>query len=446
MSSGATRVVAARFERLTGEPLDSWAGLDALVAQQVPEATDLDYKLRPYDDPKKPKDERNDELRKDVTALANAIGGVIVSGISDSDGLPGKLLGFAGSLDDHEGRVRSVIRSHIWPPLDGVELVPVRDPGSTAGAVLIVVPASARAPHAVQPHADAEALKYARRVGRHTEWLSETQVADLYRARFTSAMSQSDRAAHILDDLRGALCRRGWLLVALVPDQPGEFTVSRDRLRAAEAWWNSRRWLDLFPGSDSGSANASAGPRRVVLARSDGKTSVSTGVYAELHDDGACGIALELRDAPSGNPSLYLDDLVTLAADAVVWAADFTVGQARAGGYGLLRSALHFPEHDGGTILAFDPSWSNPQPLPSSTTSAHTSHTIDTEAVHASHAEAVAATALVAGHLAQFFGLPDAQYLTPAGAVRVNQYAPQERDRRVAPRATELGVPTDPAL
>ena len=431
---------------MTGEQLDSWAGLDALVAQQVPESTDLDYKLRPYDDPKKPKDERNDELRKDVTALANAVGGVIVCGISDSDGLPGKLLGFTGSLDEHEGRVGSVIRSHIWPPLDGVDVVPVRDPGSGAGCLLIVVPASARAPHAVQPHADAEALKYARRVGRHTEWLSETQVADLYRARFTSALSQSDRSDKILDDLRANLRGRGWLLVALVPDQPGEFTVSRDRLRAAEAWWDGRLLLDLFAGSDTGPANASAGPRRIVLARPDGKSSVPTGVYGELHDDGACGIALEFRDAPSGNPSLYLDDLVTVAVDAVLWTADFTVGQARAGGYGLLRSALHFPEHEGGSIIAFDPSWSDPRPLPRATTSAQTSHTIDTEAIHASQAEGVAAAALVAGHLAQFFGLPDALYLTPTGAVRVNQYSPQERDRRLVPRATELGVPIDTAL
>jgi hypothetical protein len=58
------------------------------VTEQVPEGPELDYKLRPYDDTRKTKEQRDDELRKDVTALANAVGGVIVCGISDQDGVP----------------------------------------------------------------------------------------------------------------------------------------------------------------------------------------------------------------------------------------------------------------------------------------------------------------------------------------------------------------------
>lgn len=443
---GTARFVRARFERITGESIDSWAGLVKLVDDQVPEGSELDYKLRAYDDPSKPNQERNDELRKDVTALANSVGGVIVCGISDNAGLPGKLLGFPDSLDKLEGKIGGVLRSRVWPPLDGVEIVGVPDPGSAMGCLLIVVPASARAPHAVQPHADGDALKYARRVGRHTEWLAETQVADLYRARFSAAIGQADRADQILTDLKRELALRGWLLAALVPDSPGEFTVSRDRLNDAQRWWDSRRRLDLLPGSDTGSANPSAGPRRVVLSRPDGQTSVPTGVYAELYDDGACGMALELRDAPSGNPSFFLDDLVTQTLDAIVWATDFAVGQAGGGGYGLIEAALHFPENLGGRIVVFDPSWASPKELPIGAQSVQTGHTVDTEAIHTSDTEAVGAAALVAAHLAQFFGQPDSQYLTPSGAIRVNQYHPQLRDRLVLPRAAELGVPIETTL
>jgi hypothetical protein len=417
-----------------------------LVDDQVPEGSELDYKLRPYDDPAKDKHERNDELRKDVTALANAVGGVIVCGISDNDGLPGKLLGFSDSLDKLEGILGGVIRTRIWPPIDGVDIVAVRDPTSSKGCLLIVVPASQRAPHAVQPHADADALKYARRIGRHTEWLSETQVADLYRSRFTAAQSQPQRVDELLEDLKRALSRRSWLLVGLVPDSLGEFTVTRERVDDAQRWWSGRRQLNLLPGTETGSADASAGPRRVVLSRSDGQTSVPTGVYAELHDDGSCGIALELREAPSGNPSFYLDDLVTLTLDAIVWATDFAVGQAGSGGYGLLKAALHFPEHPDGEILAFDPSWSTARQLPRSTRHAATAHTVDTEAIHISNQEAVAAAALVAGHLAQFFGVPDALYLAPSGAIRVQQYRADVRDNQLIPRATDLHVPTDMKL
>ena len=67
-------------------------------------------------------------------------------------------------------------------------------------------------------------------------------------------------------------------------------------------------------------------------------------------------------------------------------------------------------------------------------------HTVDIDAIHASKAELVAATALVAGHLAQFFGEPDAKYLTPAGEVRVGYYSAQEMNR-IRPLLTAVGIP-----
>jgi hypothetical protein len=435
-----------RFERLTGAPIDSWAGLESLVSEQVPEGSELDYKLRAYDDPATPRAQRNNELRKDVTALANAVGGVIVCGISDHVGLPGKILGVGGSLEALEGSLRQTMRSRVWPLIDGVEIVPVRDSTSSDGCLLIVVPASARAPHAVEPHEDAEALKYARRVGRHTEWLSESQVADLYRGRFTAAQSQAERVESIIVDLTTRLSRRSWLLLAVAPDSPGEFTVSRTRVADAQQWWLQRRRLDLLPPIDRGPADASAGPRRIVLSRSDGQTAMPIDVHLELHDDGACGVALGLKDAPSGNPSFYLDDLVARTLESLVNAADFAVGQAGAGGYALVTAKLHFADHPGGEIHAWDPSWTRAVRLPGGTREAHTTHTVDLEAIQASNAEAVAATALVVGHLAQFFGEPDAKYLTAAGAIRVNEYEAATRDRLLIPRAAELGVPVERGL
>ena len=445
VARGSTRLTRQRFERLTGAPIDSWRGLERLVTEQVPEGSELDYKLRAYDDTAKTREEQNNELRKDVTALANSVGGVIACGISDKKGLPGKILGIGGSLETLEGSLGQVIRTRIWPPIDGVEIVPVRDPSSSDSCLLIVVPASARAPHAVQPHEDAEALKYARRVGRHTEWLSESQVADLYRGRFSAAQSQPERVETIIAELRERLPRRSWLLLAVAPDSPGEFTVSRMRVADAQQWWVQRRQLDLLPPTDNGPADASVGPRRILLSRSDGETMVPLDVHLELHDDGACGVALGLKDAPSGNPSFYLDDLVARTLEGLVHAADFAVGRAGAGGYALVTARLHFPDHPDGEIHAWDPSWGRAERLPGGAREVHTTHTLDIEAVHGSAAEAVAATALVAGHVAQFFGQPDAKYLTPAGEIRVNQYD-AARGRQLMRHARALDVPVDAAL
>jgi hypothetical protein len=444
---GPGRVVTGRFERLTGEPITSCKGLEHLVAQAVPESTELDFKRLAYNDPSEDKHDLNNELRKDVTSFANAVGGVIVLGVTDKAGQPGKILGIDGKLENVEGNLRSVLRSRIWPPLDDVEIVAVENsaPGKK-GCLLIVIPASPRAPHAVQPHGDDDALKYARRVGRHTEWLSETQVADLYRNRFASALSQSDRATQILDDLEARLPLRGWLLLGLVPDSPGQFLVSRATVEEADNWWIGRRRLDLLPPTDNGPAEAAAGPRRVVLARSDGATSVPVGVYGELHDDGSCGLALELQDGPSGNPSFFLDDLVSQVLEGITAAVDFSVARAVAGGYGLLAARLHFPERAGAEIQCWDPSFNTPSQLPLMTKACETAHTIELDAIQASNAEAVSAAAIVAGHLAQFFGEPDARYLTPDGAVRANQYPAKTRDQLVAPRAKALDVPLEGKL
>lgn len=439
---GPARLVRARFERVTGLPIDSWEGLERLVTNDVPEGPELDYKLRAYDDPSRDKREQNDELRKDVTAFANAVGGVIVCGVSDNGGLPGQLFGLDGSLESLEGNLGQVIRSRVWPPLDGVEIIPVPNPASARGCLVVVVPASARMPHAVEPHGADGSLKYARRSGRHTEWLGEAQVADLYRDRFTAGKSQADRIQELIADLARSLPKHGWLLLALVPDSPGTFVVSREHVAEVEAWWDGqgRRRLDLLPPFHPRPASATAGPRRVLLSGSDGVTSVPRGVYAELHDDGAAAIATEL-DVPSPGSSFYLDHLVAQTLDSLVSAADFSVGVAAAGGYARVTAKLHFPEHPGGEIHAWDPSFCNVRQLNGIPREVETTHTIDIEAVHASDTEAVSATALVAGHLAQFFGEPDARYLTATGEIRVNHYGAQTRVHRVIPRATQLGVP-----
>lgn len=447
---GPTRLITARFQRLTDHPIDAWAGLEYLVDNDIPESTDLDYKRRPYDDPAEPKDGRKEELRKDVTAFANAIGGVIVIGVTDNDGKPGTICGINGSLDAIEGNLGSVIRSRIWPPLDHVEIRPVpnpdaTNPGASSGCILIVVPASPYAPHAVQPAKDNDALKYARRVGRHTEWLTETQVADLYRNRFTAARSQTEQVNDILDDLTGRLPKRAWLLVGLTPDISGQYTVTRAQIADAQQWWNSRQPLGLLPplGAVGGATTARAGPRRIVLARSDGQTSVPAGVYAELHDDGSCGIALELNLAQPGRPFFHLPNLVSQTLEGIHAAADYSVGQAGAGGYALLAARLHFPERAGSDIQALDQN-ALPGFTELSATAAHaeTSHTMDLDAIHTTPAETVAAAALVAGHLAQHFGEPDCRYLNPAGAIRIVHYL-RNFWGSIRRRADELQVPIE---
>lgn len=88
--------VILEFERLTGEPLGttSLAGIQRLVDGQVPEDDRVDPKVAAYDcaPTKKGKNGKKDELRNDVSALANGRGGVIVLGVAEQDGLPTKVV------------------------------------------------------------------------------------------------------------------------------------------------------------------------------------------------------------------------------------------------------------------------------------------------------------------------------------------------------------------
>lgn len=248
MTTGRMQQTGRILERLTGEPVDAttWTGLQKLVDDQVPESSELDFKVDAYEgQPAQGGRPKQDEFRKDVTALANARGGVLVLGMAEHDGVASHVVGVAGSLEQHEGRLRSWIRSRVEPYLDGIEIHGVL--GSGVGCILILVARSPRRPHAVVPMSDTEALKYARRVGRHTDWLSEAQVADLYRERFAGGREVAARLEMLDEDAQSALLRRRWLMISTVPDEPGDFAIDTTAKGRLEQWWFQRTHLRLNP-------------------------------------------------------------------------------------------------------------------------------------------------------------------------------------------------------
>jgi hypothetical protein len=100
--------------------------------------------------------------------------------------------------------------------------------GSGEGYVLIAVPGSAIAPHAVRV-TNRPQYSFARRVGRTTAWLDESEIAALYRDRFRLAEEHRDRVEKVL--LHGEQWMRQIGLVvddriglemALVPSGPAE--------------------------------------------------------------------------------------------------------------------------------------------------------------------------------------------------------------------------------
>ena len=203
------------------------AHLQVLCDIRMPEDVDLDFKR---DDSYTTSGQDGlDELAKDVTALANARGGLIIIGIvEDSQGCAESLSEVAVS-DNKIGQMYNGLRARVVPYLPDVWIGNRETAaGSGRGYMLIAVPGSAIAPHAVRMTSRPQ-YSWARRVGRTTAWLEESEIAALYRDRFRLAEEHRDRVLKVLQlgsewtsRLRPAAADRIWLEMALVPSVPAE--------------------------------------------------------------------------------------------------------------------------------------------------------------------------------------------------------------------------------
>lgn len=226
---------SGRLEQVFGKRVEELTAPDiaALVASQVPEAFDLDYKATLYG--RSDADKR--ALATDVAALANTAGGVIVIGVAEDEQARASELSPVEQSDSELGRIRQVVGSLAAPmPTFDAFLVPAETAGASpsgdevpsasasTGFIVLAVPRSPGAPHAVLVN---ESLRYPRRNGATTRYLSEAEVADAYQARATGLAGRRQR----LDDVwRVGLDRLDvqdipthlwdWATLARVPVEP----------------------------------------------------------------------------------------------------------------------------------------------------------------------------------------------------------------------------------
>lgn len=147
----------------------SWKAIELLVRQKTPESQRLDYK---ESSPK------NKEFSRDVAAMANGGGGVIVLGVADHDDLPTDIRPVPLT---EVSRLQQVFAVNIQPYVP-IQFYTVRsEPESDDGVIIIEILASDRMPFAVEENGH---LDYVIRVGQHRHPMSESQVEQVYRERF----------------------------------------------------------------------------------------------------------------------------------------------------------------------------------------------------------------------------------------------------------------------
>ncbi len=132
---------------LDSKPLEgvNEADLQELIMDSVAEQQGIDYKKAVHLGADPPKD----ELRRDVTSFANAVGGHLIIGMDEQNGFPTDLCGVEiDSPDAFKLRVSEVLQSKIHPrvPGIGIHIVPL---ANGRHAVVIRVPRSFARPHQI---------------------------------------------------------------------------------------------------------------------------------------------------------------------------------------------------------------------------------------------------------------------------------------------------------
>jgi hypothetical protein len=279
------RVVGAAPGLLTDELLD------AAVAAGVAEANDLDWKseLPPA------RGLPQTDFPKDVAAMANSGGGVIVYGVRESQKMATGRVD-VGEFDEAYARsLLSAAVTAITPPVFGLNVHRLGAVGKRA--VVVEIPASVDGPHLIYRN---DYFGAPVRNDSDTVWMKERQIEAMYRARF----DERRHATEVLDVLFTEASagrdtgKRAWLVAVAHPRIPGfRDRMTRDGARAVLSEtvslaliYADRRGIHPLESVDR--LNPRPGLRRwVAVNTATGERSVWKESWASIHHDGSVTLA-----------------------------------------------------------------------------------------------------------------------------------------------------------
>ncbi|MEU4200821.1 ATP-binding protein [Streptomyces sp. NPDC026294] len=184
------------------------------------EAEGLDWKEHL---PQPPRTDMWCEFAKDVAAMANTAGGLLVYGVRDQTI---ELVGIPPGEAKVE-QLRAWAHGHIQPFVDGLDFQLLQSDAGAKTVLVVHVPASPEAPHMVtgtaQRDKDQRAFFVPYRDDDETRWMGEGQIARAYRDRFQAQKHAEDELGRALDhvtSLSGAHEHQAVLIFAARPARP----------------------------------------------------------------------------------------------------------------------------------------------------------------------------------------------------------------------------------
>ncbi|MFE4960748.1 helix-turn-helix domain-containing protein [Streptomyces sp. NPDC056653] len=251
---------------------------------------------------------RWNELAKDVSAMANTRGGLIIFGVRDKTT---ELVG----IDPDDVNVQQYaqwIRNHVQPYLPDLDFILLSSPDGSASVLVVDVPASTMAPHHVYGTAakdkDQQAAVVPYRDKDHTAWMVEHQIERAYRDRFTRAQRAEEEVQRLIDHAQETVFAQqkepaAWFFAVARPERPlprtaprltreeTAYTLHTAHTRSRTLAGNSPA-IGPLTGLEIVTSNPRPGLRRWVL----NTLTLGAGreIYTELLHDGSVVLAVNL--------------------------------------------------------------------------------------------------------------------------------------------------------
>lgn len=328
-----------RLEELLSVPFEEITEdhLQRLVDGAVPEDSDLDFKAEVYGRT----DQAKRDLAGDVAGPANTLGGVVIIGIGEDGSGRATTLQPLEVPPDEVVRIRQVVATNVAP----VPAIEIREIPSTAQAgrsyLLIGVPLSPDRPHGVRV---GDGFRFPVRDGPRIRYLSEPELADLYRSRFRGLETQVERLDAVESEgIENLADRRVWLMLSVVPRTPGMLRIDRSMVVSVRDWAGAAATLGIpHPSFFSSHPTANTRVQRIALS-SAYEADVATEQYLEMHADGSIYIAsaVSREGWPTDDYRAAYDEyLVLTLLQMLALAGRFAAELAHSGGDALARANL----------------------------------------------------------------------------------------------------------
>lgn len=167
--------------------------IDDAVAQGIGENDGLDWKKSlPAE-----KSFRDSDIVKDIAAFANAGGGMLVFGVTETNKAADGRYDSGELTESYERTIRQVCMAAITPPVFGVQAIAI-PPRTGTRAVALVIPASPDGPHLVYRN---DQFGAPLRTGADTIWMKERQLEAAYRSRFDGERRSEEALLQIYEDM-----------------------------------------------------------------------------------------------------------------------------------------------------------------------------------------------------------------------------------------------------